>query len=68
MTVDAAPARRTAAATTAHMKAAALRAIDDPAALNRAARIVRAAILRKRLALEDLQGDIVQASDLGEAA
>lgn len=65
MAVPPAPARRTEAATAGHMKAAALRAADDPAVLNRAARIVRAAILRKRLTLADLQGDIVQPSDLG---
>ena len=43
-----APARR------AHMEAAALRAIDDPKALARAARIVRAAIARGRLDVEQL--------------
>lgn len=60
----------TTAATAGHMRASALRAVDDPATLNRAARIIRAALARQRLTLADLQGDIVQPSDLpgGEAA
>ena len=46
----------TAAATAAVQLQAAERAIDDPAKLARAARIVRLAIERRRLTLEDLQG------------
>jgi len=52
------PIPRTAAATVAaseaHRRHAAERAIDDPAKLSRAARIVRLAIERKRLSIEDL--------------
>lgn len=60
MPVPPAPARRTEAAITARKQAAALRAVDDPAVLARAARIVRAAIQRQRMTLDDLQGPIVQ--------
>jgi hypothetical protein len=56
---------QTAAATEAHLRNAALRAVDDPATLARAARIVRAALARQRLTPADLVGDIVQPSDLG---
>lgn len=45
---------RTAAATAATQQYAAERAIDDPAKLARAARIVRTALARGRLAIEDL--------------
>jgi hypothetical protein len=38
----------------AHQRNAALRAIDDPRQLARAARIVRAALERKRLELADV--------------
>lgn len=44
----------TAAATAAHMERAVERALDDPAKLARAARIVRAALARKRLTVEDI--------------
>ena len=46
------------------MRASALRAVDDPAQLAKAARIVRAALARRALTLRDLQGDIVKPSDL----
>jgi hypothetical protein len=58
---------RTSAATTAHLTNAALRAVDDPATLARAARIVRAALARHALTPDDLTGDIVKPSDLGAA-
>lgn len=45
---------RTAAATEATKQYAAERAVDDPVKLARAARIVRAALARKRLRLADL--------------
>ncbi len=45
----------TAAATAEHKRRAAHRAVDDPAQLARAARIVRVAIERGRLSAEDLQ-------------
>lgn len=38
-----------------HLDLAARRAIDDPVQLARAARIIRAAIERRRLTLEDVQ-------------
>lgn len=47
----------TAPAQEANKRNAALRAIDDPAKLARAARIVRAALERQRLTLEDLTSD-----------
>lgn len=47
----------------AHLKRAANRAVDDPVELARAARIVRAALERKRLRLADLDP-----SDDGRAA
>ena len=62
-----APATQTAAATAAHLRNAAHRAVDDPVTLARAARIVRAALARQRLTLTDLQGDIVKPADLRAA-
>jgi hypothetical protein len=47
-------APRTAAATAEHTRRAAHRAIDDPAKLARAARIVRAALARRKLTLAEL--------------
>ena len=44
------------------------RAVDDPATLARAARIVRAALARQVLTPEDLQGPIVKASGLSDSA
>jgi hypothetical protein len=55
---------RTDAATAGHMRRAALRAVDDPATLAKAARIVRAALARRVLTPRDLTGEIVQPSDL----
>lgn len=45
---------RTAAATEAAANLHALRAVDDPVKLAKAARIIRAALERKRLTLADL--------------
>ncbi|WP_406306262.1 hypothetical protein OHA61_34090 [Streptomyces sp. NBC_00885] len=45
---------RTTAATEAHARNAAHRAVDDPAQLARAARIVRAALARQRITLAEL--------------
>ena len=45
---------RTHKATTEHLRRAAVRALDNPVALERAARIVRVALERKRLTLDDL--------------
>lgn len=45
---------RTDAATQAHVTNAAHRAVDDPRELARAARIVRAALARKKLTHADL--------------
>ena len=63
---------RTDAATRERLRRHAIRAIDDPVELAKAARIVRAAIQRRRLRLADLDGDIVPApgdsDDLGGAA
>jgi hypothetical protein len=53
---------RTANATEAVKQYAADRAIDDPVKLARAARIVRTALARQRLTLDEL------APDTGEAA
>jgi hypothetical protein len=50
-------APRTAAATEAHLRNAAHRAVDDPIQLARAARIVRVALERQRLTLADLTPD-----------
>lgn len=47
-------AARTEAATREHLRRSAHRAVDDPLALARAARIVRAALARQRLTIEDL--------------
>jgi hypothetical protein len=49
--------RDTAPATAAHATRAAERAVDDPAALARAARIVRIALQRGKLTLSGLAGD-----------
>jgi hypothetical protein len=46
------------------LRKAALRAVDDPPTLARSARIVRAALSRGRLTLDDLQGEVVKPSDL----
>jgi hypothetical protein len=46
------------------MRRAALRAVDDPAALAKAARIVRAALVRRVLTPRDLTGDIIAPTDL----
>jgi hypothetical protein len=48
------------AATAAHMQNSALRAVDDPAQLAKAARIVRAALARRVLTPADLRGPIVK--------
>jgi hypothetical protein len=49
---------RTDAATAEHQRRAALRAVDDPAALARAARIIRVALERQTLTVADLlRGD-----------
>jgi hypothetical protein len=61
------PEVRTAAATATNMRTAALRAVDDPASLAKAARIVRAALERGRLGPDDLRGDIVKPADLPTA-
>jgi hypothetical protein len=45
---------RTAAATAEHSRWAAHRAVDDPAKLAKAARVVRAALARNKLNLTDL--------------
>jgi hypothetical protein len=47
-------AARTAAATAARLHNQAVRAIDDPAKLARAARIVRVALARKKLTVDEL--------------
>ena len=57
-------ANSTAAATEAHLRKSAHRAVDDPLQLARAARIVRAALERGRLGPDDLRGDIVKPADL----
>lgn len=51
---------RTAAARAEHLRIAAVRAVDDPIVLARAARIVRAALERGKLTKADLDGPIVQ--------
>ena len=51
---------RTASARALHLRRAAIRALDDPIALDRAARIVRAALERGRLTRADLEGPIVK--------
>jgi hypothetical protein len=54
------------------MARAALRAVDDPVVLAKAARIVRAALQRRALVPRDLTGEIVKPTDLrdlgGDAA
>ena len=55
---------RTAPARESFLRNAALRAVDDPAQLAKAARIVRAALARRVLTPKDLQGDVVKPSDL----
>jgi hypothetical protein len=57
----------TEAATNEHMRRSARRAVEDPAQLAKAARIVRAALERGRLTPDDLQGDIVQPTARGAA-
>jgi hypothetical protein len=54
---------RTAAANEASRRAAALRALDDPVKLARAARIVRAALERGRLEV----ADVVPGADTDDA-
>jgi hypothetical protein len=51
---------QTRAATDANKRNSALRAVDDPAQLARAARIVRAALARRVLVPADLTGPIVK--------
>jgi hypothetical protein len=46
--------RRTRRATEAHLQNAAIRALDDPARLAQAARIIRVALERNRISLADL--------------
>lgn len=48
---------RTHKATTEHLRRAAVRALDDPVALARAARIVRVALSRNVLTLGELTDD-----------
>ena len=60
--------RAVAKAHAANLRQAADRAVDDPATLARAARIVRAAIARRVLTPEDLQGDIVKPSEFARTA
>jgi hypothetical protein len=62
------PNELTRAARTTQLRNAAIRSVDDPVTLARAARIVRAALARQRLTPADLTGDIVKPSDLGGAA
>jgi hypothetical protein len=59
---------RTAAATEAVKQYAAERAIDDPAKLDRAARIVRAALERNRLSIDELLTDDRPSDGGGRAA
>lgn len=54
----------TAPARQAALRNAADRAVDDPAQLARAARIVRAALARRVLTTRDLQGEVVKPADL----
>jgi hypothetical protein len=46
------------------MTRAALRAVDDPVVLAKAARIIRAALQRRALVPRDLTGEIVKPTDL----
>ena len=57
-------AARTAAARATRMRASAELAVNDPVALNRAARIVRAALARQALTEADLRGPVVNPADL----
>ncbi|MEV6890345.1 hypothetical protein [Kribbella sp. NPDC051137] len=57
-------AARTSNARRSLMTKAAVRAVDDPAQLAKAARIVRAALARRVLTEADLRGEIVQPADL----
>lgn len=59
---------RAAKARAEHLRRSAARAVDDPAQLQRAARIVRAALARRVLTEEDLRGDVVRSYDGPEAA
>lgn len=47
-------ARSTDAATAAHIHNATLRALDDPVQLAKAARIIRAALARKKIRVDEL--------------
>lgn len=58
------PTDRAVPARVGNMRNAALRAVDDPVVLARAARIVRAALVRKALTHDDLDLEIVHPSDL----
>jgi hypothetical protein len=59
---------RTEKARETHVTRAAHRAVDDPAQLARAARIVRAALARKRLTLDELTPLPNSTSGLPEAS
>lgn len=61
-------AARTRNARTTYMTNAAVRAVDDPATLAKAARIVRAALARQVLTEDDLRGPIVRPADLESRA
>ena len=52
--------QRTEKARNEHLRRAAIRAIDDPVELARAARIIRAALDLRALTPADLQGPIVR--------
>jgi hypothetical protein len=52
--VDTQNPKHPVAATREHMRRSAHRAVDDPARLAQATRIVRAALARKRLTLDEL--------------
>lgn len=60
--------RNTKPALAAHMRKSAERAVDDPAKLAQAARIIRAALARQALTPADLEGDVVQPADLEDGA
>lgn len=51
---------RTAKALAEHQRQAALRAAEDPAKLARAVRVIRAAIERQRLTLDELNEAVTQ--------
>lgn len=59
---------RSVPARAALLEKSAIRALDDPVALARAARIVRAALARRRLSTADLEPPIVRPSDLVKAS